>query len=58
MHIGHETENWVVCGGRRSVHCREICEGDRRDDRESVPLVTIVTRVSPYDGDGLSNTWI
>jgi hypothetical protein len=26
-YIGHETTNWLGCGGRRSEHCRRCVEG-------------------------------
>ena len=43
-----EDENWLGCGGHRSTHFRRCGEGIV----EVLALTVIVTRVSPYDGDG------
>ena len=47
-YIGHETANWLGCGGRRSAYYRS-CGGGIV---EALALAVIVARASPYDGDG------
>ena len=51
-YIDHETTNWLGCGGRRSEHCRSGGGGIV----ETMALDVIVTRSSPYDGDGVPHS--